>query len=236
MISIAQELAQGQPTTAIARGEIWGPLHGLPISVKELFDIVGLPTTWGIPELKNNCPSTNAVAVDRLLEAGAIIFAKTNVPTLLANWQTFNPIYGTTNNPWNPSLSPGGSSGGSAAALAAGLTSLECGSDIGGSIRNPAHYCGVYGHKCSYGIIPMMGQLYPGHVAPVDFFVTGPMARSAADLERGATHFGWPRFRLKALDGNLGYLRRDIRSCLNIELRSFLMMRIHMWIVRCRIS
>jgi amidase len=168
---------------AIGRGEIWGPLHGLPISVKESFDIVGLPTTWGIPELKDNRPSTNALAVDRFLDAGAIIFAKTNVPTLLADWQTFNPIYGTTNNPWNPSLSPGGSSGGSAAALAAGLTSLECGSDIGGSIRNPAHYCGVYGHKCSYGIIPMKGQLYPGNVASVDFFVTGPMARSAADLD-----------------------------------------------------
>jgi amidase len=168
---------------AIGRGEIWGPLHGLPISVKESFDIVGRPTTWGIPELKDNCPSTNALAVDRFLDAGAIIFAKTNVPTLLADWQTFNPIYGTTNNPWNLSLSPGGSSGGSAAALAAGLTSLECGSDIGGSIRNPAHYCGVYGHKCSYGIIPMKGQLYPGNVASVDFFVTGPMARSAADLD-----------------------------------------------------
>jgi amidase len=116
---------------AIGRKETWGPLHGLPISVKESFDIVGLPTTWGIPGLKDNCPSTNAVAVDRLLDAGAIIFAKANVPTLLADWQTFNPIYGTTNNPWNPSLSPGGSSGGSAAALAAGLTSLECGSDIG---------------------------------------------------------------------------------------------------------
>src|SRR4029077_12590094 len=97
---------------AVARGEIWGPLHGLPISVKESFDVIGLPTTWGIPELKNNCPPANAVAVDRLLDAGAIIFAKTNVPTLLADWQTFNPIYGTTNNPWNPSLSPGGSSGG----------------------------------------------------------------------------------------------------------------------------
>ena len=182
---------------AMARGEIWGPLHGLPITVKESFDIVGLPTTWGVPELKDNCPSTNAVAVDRLLEAGAIIFAKTNVPTLLANWQTFNPIYGSTNNPWNPSLSPGGSSGGSAAALAAGLTSLECGSDIGGSIRNPAHYCGVYGHKCSYGIIPMNGQLYPGNVAPVDFFVTGPMARSAADLEAALSIMAGP----DSLDG-----------------------------------
>jgi amidase len=167
---------------AIARGEFWGPLHGVPITVKESFDIVGLPTTWGIPELKDNYPSANAVAVDRLLGAGAVIFAKTNVPTLLANWQTFNPIYGTTNNPWNQALSPGGSSGGSSAALAAGLTGLDAGSDIGGSIRNPAHYCGVYGHKPSYGIVPMRGQLFPGNMAPVDFFVTGPMARSAGDL------------------------------------------------------
>jgi amidase len=182
---------------AIAQGKIWGPLHGLPITVKESFDIIGLPTTWGIPELKGNCPSTNAVAVERLIDAGANIFAKTNVPTLLADWQTFNPIYGTTNNPWNLSLSPGGSSGGSAAALAAGLTSLECGSDIGGSIRNPAHYCGVYGHKCSYGIIPMNGQLYPGNVAPVDFFVTGPMARSAADLEAALSIMAGP----DSLDG-----------------------------------
>ena len=167
---------------AIARGEFWGSLHGVPITVKESFDIVGLPTTWGIPELKDNYPSANAVAVDRLLGAGAVIFGKTNVPTLLADWQTFNPIYGTTNNPWNHALSPGGSSGGSSAALAAGLTGLDAGSDIGGSIRNPGHYCGVYGHKPSYGIVPMRGQLFPGNRAPVDFFVTGPMARSAGDL------------------------------------------------------
>jgi amidase len=168
---------------AIARGETWGSLHGVPITVKESLDVVGLPTTWGVPSLKDNIPTANAVVVDRLLGQGAVLFGKTNVPTLLADWQTYNPIYGTTNNPWDPTLSPGGSSGGSAAALAAGLTALETGSDIGASIRNPAHYCGVFGHKPSYGIVPLRGQLYPGNVAPVDFFVTGPLARSAADLE-----------------------------------------------------
>jgi amidase len=167
---------------AISRGESWGPLHGVPITVKESFDVVGTPTTWGLPAFKDNFPVANAVVVDRLLNAGAVVFAKTNVPALLADWQTYNAIYGTTNNPWNFDLSPGGSSGGSAAALAAGLTALDAGSDIGGSIRNPAHYCGVYGHKPTPGLVPMRGQLFPGNVAPVDFFVSGPMARSAEDL------------------------------------------------------
>lgn len=169
--------------TAIARGESWGALHGVPLTVKESLDVVGMPTTWGLPSFKDNIPAANAAVVDRLLGQGGVLFGKTNVPALLADWQTFNPVYGTTNNPWDLKLSPGGSSGGSAAALAAGLTALETGSDIGASIRNPAHYCGVYGHKPSYGIIPLRGQLYPGNVAPVDFFVTGPLARSAADLE-----------------------------------------------------
>jgi amidase len=168
--------------TALANGICWGPLHGLPMTVKESFDVIGMPTTWGVPSLKDNRPSANAVAVERLFDAGVIIFGKTNVPTLLADWQTYNPIYGRTNNPWNQALSPGGSSGGSAAALAAGLTALELGSDIGGSIRNPAHYCGVYGHKPSYGLVPTRGQGFPGNVAPVDFFVAGPLARSATDL------------------------------------------------------
>lgn len=159
---------------AIAPGEFWGPLHGVPMTVKEPFDVVGMPTTWGMPAFKSNHPAANAVAVDRLVDAGAIIFAKTNVPALLADWQTFNPIYGTTNNPWNLALSPGGSSGGSSAALAAGLTGLDAGSDIGGSIRNPAHYCGIYGHKSSFGIVPMRGQVFPGNVAPVDFFCSRP--------------------------------------------------------------
>src|SRR3989338_4118030 len=130
---------------ARARGETWGPLHGVPMTIKESFDVVGMPTTWGLPELKDNFPARNALVVDRLLAAGAVVFGKTNVPLLLADWQSFNAIYGTTNNTWDPARVPGGSSGGSAAALAAGLTALEAGSDIGASIRNPPHYCGVYG-------------------------------------------------------------------------------------------
>ena len=139
---------------ALARGESWGALHGLPMTVKESFDVVGMPTTWGLTELKDNAANANALAVDRLLTAGAVIFGKTNMPVLLADSQSYNPVYGTTNNPWDTSRTPGGSSGGATAALAAGLTGLELGSDIGGSIRNPAHYCGVYGHKPTYGIAP----------------------------------------------------------------------------------
>jgi amidase len=167
---------------ALARGEIWGPLHGVPMTIKESYDVVGMPTTWGVPELKANFPKRNALAVDRLLGAGVVLFGKTNVPLLLADWQSFNAIYGTTNNPWDLTRVPGGSSGGSAAALAAGLTGIEAGSDIGASIRNPAHYCGVYGHKPTYGIVPPRGQALPGTVAPSDISVVGPMTRSAADL------------------------------------------------------
>jgi amidase len=153
------------------------------MTVKESYDVIGMPTTWGLPELKSNLPEKNALAVDRLLAAGAVIFGKTNVPLLLADWQSYNAIYGTTNNPWDLTRSPGGSSGGSAAALAAGLTGLEAGSDIGASIRNPAHYCGVYGHKPTFGIVPPRGQALPGRVAETDIAVIGPMARSAEDLD-----------------------------------------------------
>lgn len=142
----ARERAR-QADAALAQGEIWGPLHGVPMTIKESYDVVGTPTTWGVPALKDNYPQTNALSVDRLLNAGVVLFGKTNVPLHLADWQSFNDIYGTTNNPWDVTRGPGGSSGGSAAALAAGLTGLEAGSDIGASIRNPAHYCGVYGHK-----------------------------------------------------------------------------------------
>jgi amidase len=152
------------------------------MTIKESFDVVGMPTTWGVPDLKANFPKRNALAVDRLLASGVVLFGKTNVPLLLADWQSFNAIYGTTNNPWDVTRVPGGSSGGSAAALAAGLTGIEAGSDIGASIRNPAHYCGVYGHKPTYGIVPPRGQALPGTVAPSDISVVGPMARSAADL------------------------------------------------------
>jgi amidase len=153
------------------------------MTVKESYDLVGSPTTWGDPALENNVPQTNAVVVQRLLDAGAVIFGKTNVPLDLADWQSFNAIYGTTNNPWNPELTPGGSSGGAAAALAAGLTGLEAGSDIGASIRNPAHYCGVFGHKPTFGIVPGRGQAKPGALTMPDIAAVGPLARSAKDLE-----------------------------------------------------
>jgi amidase len=153
--------------------------------IKESFDVVGMPTTFGVPELRENYPKRNALAVERWLQAGVVLFGKTNVPIYLADWQSFNAIYGTTNNPWDLSRSPGGSSGGSAAALAAGLTGIEAGGDIGASICNPAHYCGVYGHKPSYGIVPPRGQSLPGRVATSDISVSGPMGRSAADLALG---------------------------------------------------
>ena len=167
---------------AIARGESWGPLHGVPITVKEAFDVAGLPTTWGVPALRDNVADANAASVEALLGAGAILFGKTNVPLMLADWQTFNALHGTTNNPWDPTRTPGGSSGGAAAALAAGMSALELGSDIGSSIRNPAHYCGVYGHKPSFGIVPQHGHWIPGVHVPLDVLVCGPLARSAEDL------------------------------------------------------
>jgi len=167
---------------ALAKGDTWGPLHGLPMTIKESYDVVGMPTTRGVPELKNNRPQRNALAVDRLLGAGVVLFGKTNVPLYLADYQSYNAIYGTTNNPWNAARAPGGSSGGSAAALAAGLTGLEAGSDIGSSIRNPAHYCGVFGHKPTWGIVPPRGQAPPGRIAVPDISVIGPLGRSADDL------------------------------------------------------
>jgi amidase len=168
---------------ALSRRAAWGPLHGVPMTIKESYDVAGLPTTWGVPAYKDRIAARNAVAVDRLIGAGAVLFGKTNVPAYLADWQSFNAIYGTTNNPWDVSRSPGGSSGGSAAALAAGLTALEAGSDIGSSIRNPAHFCGVFGHKPTWGIVPRAGQALPWQTAPVDIDVVGPLARSTDDLE-----------------------------------------------------
>src|SRR5580765_1535951 len=167
---------------ALAKRQPWGPLHGVPMTIKESYDVAGLPTTWGVPAYAKNVATKNAVAVDRLLGAGVVLFGKTNVPLFLADWQSYNAIYGTTNNPWDVARAPGGSSGGSAAALAAGLTGLEAGSDIGSSIRNPAHFCGVFGHKPTWGIIPRHGQSLPGQVAAVDIDVVGPLARSADDL------------------------------------------------------
>jgi amidase len=177
---------------ALSKGTVWGLLHGVPMTIKESYDVVGMPTTWGVPELKDNYPKRNALAVDRFLAAGVVLFGKTNVPLYLADWQSYNAIYGTTNNPWDLSRSPGGSSGGSVAALAAGLTGIEAGSDIGSSIRNPAHYCGVYGHKPTWGVVPPRGQALPGKIAPTDISVVGPLGRSAADLELGLAVMAGP--------------------------------------------
>ena len=160
-----------------------GPLHGVPMTIKESYNIKGLSTSWGIPDYKGNIAKEDGLAVKRFKNAGAHFLGKTNVPLNLADFQSYNDIYGTTGNPWDIKKTPGGSSGGSAAALAAGFTSLEAGSDIGGSIRNPAHYCGVFGHKPSHAIIPSSGHELIPNVPEPDLSVCGPLARSAKDLE-----------------------------------------------------
>lgn len=170
---------------AAARGEDWGPLHGVPLTIKDAFCTAGLVTVGGIPDCRDNIPASNAAAVQRYIDAGAIVFGKTNVPFMTADLQTFNEVYGVSNNPWNTARTCGGSSGGAAAALAAGLTPLELGSDIGGSIRTPSHFNGVFGHKTSYGIVPYAGHLPPGEgvLADPDLTVAGPLATCVDDLE-----------------------------------------------------
>lgn len=160
-----------------------GPLHGVPMTLKESYDIAGYPTTWGHPSLRDREIEKNSLAAQRLVDAGVTLFGKTNVPLNLADWQSYNEVYGVTKNPWDLSRTPGGSSGGSGAALAAGLTGLEAGSDIGASIRNPAHYCGVFGHKPTFGVVSPRGHSLAGAVAAADISVCGPLARGAEDLE-----------------------------------------------------
>lgn len=169
---------------ARARGED-RPLLGIPVTVKESYDVTGLPTTWGMPQHRNHVPAEDAVQVSRLKAAGAVVLGKTNVPLGLQDLQSFNEIYGTTNNPWDHTRTSGGSSGGSAAALASGFGALSIGSDIGGSLRTPAHFCGVYAHKPTIGLAASRGMVAPPEPAlPVelDLAVVGPMARTAADL------------------------------------------------------
>jgi amidase len=207
---------QARKADRLAAKQAWkGPLHGVPMTVKESFDLAGLPTTWGRADMKGNIARQNALAVQRLMDAGAIVFGKTNVPVMLSDWQSFNPVYGTTNNPWDVTRIPGGSSGGAAAALAAGLTGLELGSDIGASIRNPAHYCGVFGHKPTYGIVPPRGQALPGNVAAADISVIGPMARGAADLDLALDVIAGPDL----LD-DAGW-RLDLPPCPHTDLKGF---------------
>lgn len=157
-------------------------LLGLPVTVKESFNVRGMRTTWGIPAFRDYLPSFDSLAVRRMELAGAIVFGKSNISTALSDWQCDNPIYGTTRNPWDMSRTAGGSSGGGAAALCAGLSFLELGSDSVGSIRIPAHFCGVCGHRPTPGVIPTEGYRLPGSVALSDFSVVGPMARTVDDL------------------------------------------------------
>ena len=198
----AREAARAADET-LEHGRSLRPLHGLPVTIKEAYNLEGTTTTWGVPDLKDNVAAGDAETVRRLKAAGAHFLGKTNVPLRLADFQSFNDIYGTTNNPWNTRCTPGGSSGGSAAALAAGLTALEAGSDIGGSIRNPAHFCGIYGHKPTWGVVSREGHALPGMVSPADIAVVGPMARYAEDLSlalgivAGADAFNSPGWTLQ---------------------------------------
>jgi amidase len=187
---VAQDLTAArsradEADAARARGEHWGPLHGLPMTIKDTFEVAGMPCAAGAVKYKRHMPERHAVPVQRLVDAGAIIFGKTNVPYLAGNLQSYNRVYGTTNNPWDLTRAPGGSSGGAAAAVAAGLTAAELGSDIGGSIRTPSHYCGVFGHKATHGAIDMRGHIpaAPGTVTQFDLQSAGPIARSPEDLE-----------------------------------------------------
>ncbi|MBE0625569.1 MAG: amidase [Burkholderiales bacterium] len=196
-LDAARKRARALDRAAGRAGAKPGALAGLPMTVKESFDLAGHPTTWGLPEYKHKRAAGNALAVERFVRAGANVFGKSNVPVLLADWETDNPVYGRTVNPWDHTRTPGGSSGGAAAALAAGLTGLEAGSDIGGSIRNPANYCGVYGHKPTWGICSMLGHALPDSVHPADIAAIGPLARSAIDLELALSIMAGP----DAIDG-----------------------------------
>ena len=170
---------------ALARGDEVGPLHGLPITIKDAIETEGIRSTGGAVELRDHVPTRDAPAVARLEDAGAIVFGKTNVPRWSGELQTFNELFGTTNNPWDTARVPGGSSGGPAVAVACGFTAFELGTDIGGSIRSPSHFCGVFGLKPSYGVVSQRGYLdhVGGGTTDADINVFGPMARSAEDLD-----------------------------------------------------
>jgi amidase len=182
---------------AQAQGKNLGVFHGVPITIKESFAVAGHPDTWGIPAFRDSKAAKNSEVLERLLSnAGAVLVGATNVPVALGDWQSYNPIYGTTNNPWDLKRTPGGSSGGSAAALAAGLGYLSVGSDIGGSIRVPAHFCGIFGHKPTLDLVSLEGHLPGGTTSSPDFStllaVAGPLARSAGDLLAALKVIGGP--------------------------------------------
>jgi amidase len=203
---------------ALGRGERQ-PLLGIPVTMKEPFNVAGLPSTWGFPAFRDFIPTEDALVVSRLKRAGAVIIGKTNIPVGLRDFQSYNNIYGTTNNPWDLGRSPGGSSGGSAASLAAGFGPLSIGSDIGGSVRVPAHFCGVCGHKPSHGLVPLRGySLPPAPPVPAtgDLAVAGPMARWASDLALALDVIAGPD---EARDG-IGY-RLALPAPRHADLKSF---------------
>ena len=225
---------------ALARGDSTGVFHGVPINVKESFGVAGQPCTWGMAMLRNAKAPADATAVRRLLEAGAVLLGATNVPETLMDGQSFNDIYGTTNNPWDVSLTPGGSSGGTAASLAAGMAYLSIGSDIGGSIRAPASFCGIYGHKPTLDIVPLTGHS-PGGLQGAPGFSTllaaaGPMARTAEDLEAAlrilagpeapdSKAFRWtlpPARRENLRDFRIGFVLEDPIAPVSVETKAVL--------------
>jgi amidase len=178
------------------RGGAPAPLLGVPVTIKEAFAYRGSPSTWGLAALAGVTSPRTAIAIQRLEAAGAIVIGKTNVPVMLGDWQSYNPVYGVTNNPWDSSRTAGGSTGGGAAAVAAGFGAVTMGSDLSGSIRIPAHFCGVYGHKPSLDLVSMDG-FQPGPWdgspgPPMDLAVVGPIARSARDLSLALDALGGP--------------------------------------------
>jgi amidase len=185
-----------QADDAASRGKWWGAFHGVPITVKDTFELAGVRTTAGAPFLSEYIPKEDAATVARLKAAGAVILGHSNVPLMAGDWQSYNEIFGATNNPWDLKRTPGGSTGGGAAALAAGLSYFSIGSDIGGSIRIPAHFCGVYGHKPTLNLVPSRGHIPPPPGGPpsppMDLAVAGPLARSAPDLKMAIKVLGGP--------------------------------------------
>ncbi len=182
LVYLDQEGARARARACDEASDPLGPLHGIPITIKECFDWRGHPTTWGDPSRRDHRARKDAAIVERLEKAGAVIIGKSNIPPYLSDWETDNPLFGATRNPYDPSRSAGGSSGGSATAVAAGFSYLDIGSDQGGSIRLPAHYCGVHGLKPSWGKIPLLGHSPLGERRTPDIGVAGPLARSARDV------------------------------------------------------
>ncbi|HXZ80361.1 MAG TPA: amidase [Terriglobales bacterium] len=222
---------------ALAKGQVWGAFHGVPCTIKDSFEVEGVRTTCGAKELANYVPKQDAVCVARYRKAGAVILGKTNVPTYAADWQSYNDIFGTTNNPWDVTRTPGGSSGGEAAAIASGLSYFGVGSDIGGSLRVPADFCGIYAHKSSVDVVPMKGHIPPPPGVtdiPLHLPVAGPLARNAEDLrallevlggpvEADQVAYRWslPAARhLRLSEFRVGYVLDDKNAPVSSEVRS----------------